>query len=407
MNTYSKQTARRFVLGRQGLWPGRRCTGVEGTATAMRASEGTQMDPLNVVARSHDIFLWSRVHDYRPAHFDRLLYTDRRFFDYGGSLFAYPMQELPYWRVAMHKREQSPRVVAFREEHPGLMEQTLAEVGERGPVGNRDFEGTKRVTSYRGRKDTAVALFYLWLTGELMIHHRDGFERVYDLLGRIAPPEFQREATEADAERFFGRKSIAEHGMLGASTWRSGLAYTFERLRDRVLAKHWLQTFLDSGEFVEVRVEGSLTPLLVLGEDVATLDTLEAGDVPPAWTPLSTTTEDEAVFLAPLDVVSARGRAAKLFGFEYIWEVYKPAAARRWGYYTLPILWGDRLVARLDPKLDRKTHTLAINGFWLEADAPTGDGRFARALDRGLEHFAAFVGAERIERSAITKATKS
>jgi uncharacterized protein YcaQ len=74
--------------------------------------------------------------------------------------------------------------------------------------------------------------------------------------------------------------------------------------------------------------------------------------VPPAWAQVETSTTQEAVFLAPLDPVSARGRAKVLFGFDYIWEVYKPAPQRKYGYYTLPVLWGDRLVARFDSKLD-------------------------------------------------------
>ena len=90
--------------------------------------------------------------------------------------------------------------------------------------------------------------------------------------------------------------------------------------------------------------------------------------MPAAWAPLETTTEEEATFLSPLDPVSARGRAKPLFGFDYIWEVYKPVEKRSFGYYTMPILWGDRLVGRFDPKLDRTTGTLVINGLWLEDD---------------------------------------
>jgi hypothetical protein len=101
-----------------------------------------------------------------------------------------------------------------------------------------------------------------------------------------------------------------------------------------------------------------------------------------------------------LEIVSARGRAKQVFDFEYIWEVYKPAHQRRWGYYTLPILYGDDLVARLDPKLDRKTNTLHILGFWLEDDAPK-DEAFANALGRGLARFAKFVGAQQVKLDAV------
>jgi uncharacterized protein YcaQ len=106
-------------------------------------------------------------------------------------------------------------------------------------------------------------------------------------------------------------------------------------------------------------------------------------------------------FLAPLEIVSARGRAKQLFNFEYIWEVYKPLELRRWGYYTLPVLYGDNLVARIDPKMDRKTGTLEIKGFWLEDDASAADPDFADALGKGLARFASFVKARQVDLSAL------
>ena len=138
-----------------------------------------------------------------------------------------------------------------------------------------------------------------------------------------------------------------------------------------------------------------------MAPDAPALMTLEAGDVPAEWQPLDTTTEEEAVFLAPLDIVSARGRARVWFDFDYVWEVYKPAHQRRWGYYTLPILYGDRLVARFDPKLDRTTNTLLINGLWLETAGSAEDPAFVSALARGLQRFRQFLQARQIDLSAI------
>ena len=149
-----------------------------------------------------------------------------------------------------------------------------------------------------------------------------------------------------------------------------------------------------------MRVEGSKDEHLFLNSDQLHLSELEAGRVPKKWKPLDTTTAEEVTFLAPLEIVSARGRAKKIFDFEYLWEVYKPVHQRRWGYYTLPILYSDDLVARLDPKLDRKTNTLHILGFWLEDDAPK-DEAFASALANGLKRFADMIGAEKIDLSGI------
>lgn len=123
------------------------------------------------------------------------------------------------------------------------------------------------------------------------------------------------------------------------------------------------------------------------------------------WQPLSATTLDETVFLAPLDIVSARGRARHLFDSDYVWEVYKPLEQRRWGYYVLPVLYDDRLVARLDPKLDRAAATLRIDGFWLEDYAPGDTPEFATALSRGLYRFSVFLNARRIDIKNLTPAS--
>ena len=100
-------------------------------------------------------------------------------------------------------------------------------------------------------------------------------------------------------------------------------------------------------------------------------------------------------------MVSARGRAKKLFDFAYVWEVYKPAEKRRWGYYTLPVLWGDRLVARIDPRLERATGTLRLLGFWPDDPALPADPAFRRAFHRGLQRFAAFLGAQSLDLAAL------
>src|SRR5512138_3621475 len=136
----TKQTARRFVLGRQGLWPGRRWRCKRGTAHALRACEAVQLDPLQATARSQDLVLYSRVLDYRPQHLDQLLYKDRQFFDYGGWLAVYPMSELPYWRVHMERRSHTKRVEDFTLDHPDLFDRVREELRRRGPLGNKDLD---------------------------------------------------------------------------------------------------------------------------------------------------------------------------------------------------------------------------------------------------------------------------
>lgn len=401
----SQQTARRFVLGKQGLWPGRRWRGRNGTAQAIDACEAVQLDPLIVIARSQDITLHSRVLDYKPEYLYDVAYKQRKFFDYGGWLAMYPMRDLPYWRVHMNRRSHNKRIEGFVLDHKKLFEDVRAELRKRGPLGNRDFEGNRiGLWNYRGRKDTALALFDMWLSGELMMHHRDGFSRVYDFRENIAPKEFNYVATEKEAEKFFARKAVAFYGLKRESTMRGELNYHFYRDYSKTEMTKLLEGWKESGMCEQVQVEGGRDTYLVLGEDVAALESLEKGRVPRGWNPKETNTLEEVTFLAPLDIVSARGRAKKLFDFEYTWEVYTPAHKRRWGYYVLPILYGDDLVARLDPKLDRKTMTLEIKGFWHEDDAPVKDADFANALAKGLARFAKFVEAKKVDVSAIQPA---
>src|SRR5439155_8117578 len=149
-------------------------------------------------------------------------------------------------------------------------------------------------------------------------------------------------------------------------------------------AKQIREAMLADGDIIEVQVEGWKAMHYALGSDASLLRDVSAGRVPKAWKPLETTTTDEVVFLAPLDQVSARGRANVVFGFDYIWEVYKPEHQRRFGYYTLPMVWGDRLVARFDSKLDRTTNTFVILGLWLEDEALGTDEALAEALAGGL-----------------------
>jgi hypothetical protein len=269
-------------------------------------------------------------------------------------------------------------------------------------MANRDFKGNKRIANhYRGRKDTAIALYYLWITGEVMIHHRNGFDRVYDLTERVVPAEFNYSAPEEAAENFFARKTVSFLGLMREKRWRVNFSDYIQRNLDADEANARIAALYQQEIIVPVSIEGSKERWIALASDLPHLEALETGKVPSTWQPLGPSTQDEITFVAPLEIVSARGRAKEVFDFEYVWEVYKPVEQRRWGYYVLPILYGDDLVARLDPKLDRKSMTLHINGFWLEDDAPVNEPAFADALGKGLARFASFVEAQQVEIEAI------
>lgn len=406
MVTIDGEIARRFILGKQGLWPGRRWRSREGTEQAMRAMEYLQLDPLQIIARSQDISLYGRVLDYTPDTWEETAYQQRQFFDWGGWLATRPMDELPHWRVIMHRERDGdpdcdPRIRQMGHEHAEAIAEMRAILHERGVVSNRDFEmaSRTRTQSYRGRKDSSLALYYLWRTGEVMTHHRENFERVYALTETVAPANLIHESSDDEADRFLFLKEISFAGLSRLQRTQDA----FHRGVPFSRKKQICQALLADERIIEVKVEGWRAVHYALAGDAGLLNDLSAGRVPQAWTPQETSTMNEAVFLAPLDPVSARGRAKVVFGFDYVWEVYKPEHKRQFGYYTLPVLWGDRLVARFDSKLDRATDTFVILGFWPEDEALGQDEAFAEALARGWARFLRFLGASKLDAAAVSE----
>jgi hypothetical protein len=220
----------------------------------------------------------------------------------------------------------------------------------------------------------ARVLERLWHQGKLTVHRRENFERYFDRTERLLPDAHARHhAGDADA-------------LLPAEDEERAYL-TRKRLRARRLFRAGREDVaaLGKGELVAVTVEGSLRSWQVLVEDADTLAGAE-----------SLTVDDEAVnLLAPLDpLVYDRERTRAVFGFDYTWEVYTPQAKRRCGYYVLPVLRGDRLIGRVDPKLDRKTGTLTLASVSLEPGVETD--AVAEPLAERLRAFATFLGAERV-----------
>lgn len=419
--TISQQTQHRFVLGTQGLYPGRRWQGRAGVTAALRSGAVVQVDPLNVVARSHDIALYGRVLDYQPSLLYDALYVDRMCFETGGTVMIHPIEELPYWRVVLARKQQEPRRSQFAQEHAAVVELVRQAIQIHGPRSAADLQdvsaspapvrrgssvqrGTGRGT-FRSGKVVNQALEYLWIAGDLLTHHRQGLQRVFELRERLVPAPFNTAASADEADAFFAVKALQRGGLLSPAQWRSWFAGMIARSVPSAEAAARLEALSTAGTISQVVVAGdagaSKTPCYVLTDDLPLLEQLHAGRLPDAWQPMETTTAEEMVLLAPLEIVSARGRALSLFGFEYLWEVYKPPEQRRWGYYTLPILYHERLVARTDLKLERTTHTLVVKGFWLE-DHATITEAFVTALARAFQRFMRFIHADTLDARLLT-----
>ena len=425
--TLSKPVARQYLLGRQGLYPGPRWRGKQGTHSALHTLGSIQMDPLVIIAPSHHLVLHSRVADYKPQYLDSLMYQERRFFDYGGHLDIYPIEELPYWRVHMRHRRTEPRWSEWSAEYASVIADVRRRIQAEGPLGPRDFTAAEGETltrnTYRGSKAAGIALHYLWLTGELMTHSRRGSEKVYDLAERIAPSHLLYEADEADAGRYLALKWLRSTGLTVAAAASSLIGFGL-RMADYYAArstpekaaaakpfsaKARLARLVEEGHAAPARVEGVKDQYFVPAEDVPLLETLAQGKLPRVWKTRhpTTPTDQEVTFLSPLDNLLDRRRTKALFDFDYTWEIYVKPEKREYGPYTLPVLYGDQLVARLDAQLQRKTNTLAVKGFWPESPTLPKDPDFAAALTRGLQRLAAFLDAGQIAYEPISTPSRS
>ncbi len=400
----SLPTARRFLLGRSGLWPGRRWQGLEGAAEAIHQIEALQLDPVVVVARSHEIALWSRVAGCQPGMLDELQHEQRRFFDYGTHLDVYPMAELRHWRLHMLRRAAEPQRMEFAGSHQPLLAAVRKLIAERGPSLNRDITGNAITRQYRGGKDTSLALYHLWLTGELMTAGRRRFERYYDLTNRVVPPEHDVQETPEIAEDFLARKTLRRLGLTTLTWWSGHTRYAFHRSFPPKEAAARMRQLVDEGAATGVKLEGRREPWFISTVDLPALETVADSRLPLDWMPLGATTDTEVTLLSPLDpVIHIRDRTEILWDFFYRWEIYVPDHKRQWGPYTLPILWRDTLAGRIDCRADRANRTLIANAIWFEAESLARDREFHTALAAGFANFAAFHGATAIDLTALDR----
>jgi hypothetical protein len=380
----SAAVARRFLVLRHLLAPPRGLPARrESVLDVVERLGSLQFDPLEVAGRNHDLVLLARIAGYRRAWADHWLYEDRRLYEtYNKSLNIVPVAELPLYRYAWDRARRRHEADAF-DDHAPLVEELLGRIREQGHLLPRDV-GAREVIDWYWRPTNQVRaiLEALAEVGTIGIARREGNLRVYDLAERLFPAEVLadvRAEREQQLHRFLSR--YRGNGLLGASgnqeLWVGGTGYA----ADRAAMRHEL---LEAGRLVPVVVEGLKGERFVVSEDAPFLDQAERelaagtgpGDAEPGVT-----------FLAPLDPLCwDRDLLRRLFGFDYVWEVYVPAAKRRWGYYVLPILYGDRLVGRVEPRIDRRADTLRVDGLWWEPGFdPLGEVGFVAAFGAALE----------------------
>ncbi|HSS35250.1 MAG TPA: crosslink repair DNA glycosylase YcaQ family protein [Patescibacteria group bacterium] len=396
----SRAAARRFLVIRHLLAPPRSLPAEPASVMAVVERLGSlQFDPLEVAGRNHDLVLLARIAGYRRDWTDRMLYEERRLYEtYNKGLSLVPTAEMPWYRLTWDANRIGHEGSTF-DEHGALVEELLDRIRRDGPLSSIDVEPRASIEWYwRPTNQVRAVLEALGEAGILGLSRRDGNRRVYDLVERLFPGDLlTRREPERDQRRHKLLSRYRAHGLLGRSGSAELWLGTAPALKpagpngDGPTRPQLLAELLEAGELTPVTVAGIRGERFVLTGELPILAAAE-GEVDAEtargdWEVGRPAGSDPGVaFLAPLDpYVWDREFLRTLHGFDYVWEVYVPEQKRRWGYYVLPILYGDRLVGRIEPRIDRKTNTLRVIGLWWETGfdplAATGFiGRFAAAL---------------------------
>jgi len=316
-----------------------------------------QFDPLSVAGRNHDLVLHACVVAYDPAWCEELLYRRRELFEaYNKGLSLLPTSELPWFRVSW-KLNAAWYEQGILAENAAVAEQVLKRIRAEGPLSTLDFERGPAVEWFWAPTNVVRAVLEAYsITGVLGLARREGNRRYYDLVERLFPADLlTREEPLREQLRHKLLSRYRAHGLLGtggsAELWLGiGRAKPSPDRPERPSRSELHEELVAAGELVPVAVQGVRGPRFVLRDE---LELVAAPPEPP----------EPPAFLAPLDpLVWDRDLLRALYDFDYLWEVYVPERKRRWGYYVLPILFRDRLVGRIEPRIDGADDRVRVLG---------------------------------------------
>jgi uncharacterized protein YcaQ len=367
VTTVPVTVVRRLAITAQGYASRSRAATTAEVDAAVRRLSCVQLDSISTVERSHRIALGSRIGEYPRDSVSRLLGGGRLIEYWAHEACLLPAEDWPLFRPSMQDGGRRWYGEVDRT-HPHLREHVLEEIRARGSLGSRHFDGAARQGEMWGWKPAKQMLELLWNHGDLVVAGRQGFQRLYDLPERVLPRSILDEPTPPERERLraLALRAVRARGVLTA----------------RGVVEHWRL----KGD--SARVARDAVAELVAEGLLEELQVADAGQpvVVPAGTELDVAAPSAAVLLSPFDnLLWDRAFASRVFGFEHLIEVYKPAPQRRYGYYVLPLLWRDRIVGRADLKSDRSRGELVVRAFHREPGVrPSGslDDAFDRALDR-------------------------
>ena len=366
----------------------------------LRRIGSVQYDPLNVAGRNHDLVFQSRIKSYTQGFADGLLYEERSLVDgWDKEMSIYPSADWPcFGRIRKARTESVRRTLERRGQKEVLsyLPQIMEEIRKQGPLAARDIKlGACAKNRWGHRQVSGAALDYLYTAGELGIYKKKSAQKIYcpiDVLvpGKIlsAPDPFSGE--DEFLEWYFLRRI----GSIGAYWPRNGSGWQGYYLSDPGLRQKTLDSLAEKKLIVPVKVPEINETFYIRRKDIPILSEKDRYD-------------GAVRILAPLDnMLWDRQLVQKVFDFQYTWEVYVPQTRRKYGYYVLPVLYRNNLIARLEPAKYEKDRPFTIKNWWWEPSCiksePSKRGskinsKIRDAVEQGLENFANYLGADGVE----------
>ncbi|MBT7787936.1 MAG: winged helix-turn-helix domain-containing protein [Calditrichaeota bacterium] len=390
----SRKSAKRLALNTQ-LSESRAAfsKGKKGVLQLFEKLGYVQIDTISVITRAHHHTIWTRCPDYSEEILTELQSVDRTVFEYWGHAMSYlPMSDYRFY-VPQMKRFHDPYGKWEKErlaKYGHLMKPALDRIRAEGPLSSKDFEGipVSARKMWENPKPYKAALEMLFWQGEIMVSERRNFQRVFDLTERVLPDNIDLTVpTEQELGEFSVKRALQAFGI---AREKEILNHIYAAKKETI--KKSLNELVESGEVIRIEVSGVDKP-----EYFA----LVRQFIKP---PKPRKRSDSVYILSPFDnLVIHRERIQRLFGFEYTIECYVPAAKRVYGYFVLPILWGDDFVGRMDAKADRKKKTLIVRNLVFEEGFDKFDS-FLPGFDDKLRAFSDFNGCEKIVFEKVTPA---
>lgn len=378
----SNAQARRFLLRHHGLIGAHVYEGKAGALAYIRQCGCIQYDPIDVCGKNSELVLQSRVKGFAKLMLSDMLYNDRSLVDhFDKNLAIYPVED---WPCFARERARYDAVGRSREEVNRAVEEIVQMLETRECVSSRELGMDQKVDWYWSPTTLARAVLEtLYFQGRLCIHHKRHTVKHYALTANVLPSDIlsapDPHATDAAYRAWRILRRIGAVGLLWNKPSDAYLCIEGQKDGGRGAA---FADLMEQDAVIGVTVEGIAEPLYARKADEPLLDQILAG----------ASYDPRMEFIAPLDCfLWDRKLIERIFGFSYTWEIYTPVAKRKYGYYVLPVVWGESLVGRVEAVADRADNTLRVKGVWWEGKAYKGE------LKKCLKRFAKFNGCETVE----------